>query len=100
MNVISPSAAQLLADVHTLGIDLQAHGDGIRFRPRHAMTPDLLQRLQTHKAELLAILARKALEKVPQPVREVNKPVDPPRQALSEALEPDPGGRGNDLPGH
>jgi hypothetical protein len=51
----SPSAAKLLADLADHGIDLQAHGDAIRFRPRQAMTPELLRRLQSHKAELLAI---------------------------------------------
>jgi len=51
---ISPSASELLADLAGHGIELQPHGDAIRFRPRHAMTPTLLQRLQAHKTELLA----------------------------------------------
>jgi hypothetical protein len=53
---ISPSAANLLADLRTLGIELQPHGDRIRFRPRHVITKGLLERLRIHKAELLIVL--------------------------------------------
>jgi hypothetical protein len=56
MTVFSPSATAILADLRVLGIHMQPHGDVIRYRPRQAMTPALLQRLQTHKAELLAML--------------------------------------------
>ena len=52
---LSFSAAKLLADLHVLGIDLQLHGDAIRFRPRDAMPPALLERLKASKAELLAM---------------------------------------------
>jgi hypothetical protein len=55
MTTLSPSAVQLLADLAEHGIDVQAHGNAIRYRPRHAMTPALLQRLQAHKAELLTL---------------------------------------------
>jgi hypothetical protein len=52
----SPSAAQVLVDMGKLGIDVQAQGDVIRFRPRSAMTPALLERLQANKAELMRLL--------------------------------------------
>ena len=52
----SLSAITLLADMKALGIDVQPLGDAIRYRPRHAMTPALLERLQTHKTELLHVL--------------------------------------------
>ena len=52
----SPSAARLLTDLHASGIEVQSIGATIRYRPLHAMTPDLIQRMQTHKVELLAIL--------------------------------------------
>jgi TubC N-terminal docking domain len=45
----------LLADLAEHGIDLQPLGDVIRYRPRNAMTPALLQRLRASKAELLAM---------------------------------------------
>jgi hypothetical protein len=50
-------AAQFLAEMKGLGIELRASGDMVRYRPRHAMTPDLLERLRMHKAEILASLA-------------------------------------------
>jgi hypothetical protein len=53
--MLSPSA-MLLADLAEHGIEVQAHGDVIRFRPRVAMTPELLERLQAHKAELFRFL--------------------------------------------
>jgi hypothetical protein len=52
----SPSATAVLADLQRLGIDVKPDGDVVRYRPRQAMTPALLQRLQTHKTELLAML--------------------------------------------
>lgn len=56
MTALSPSAAAILADLTALGIDVKAHGDALHYRPRPAMTPDLLQRLQAHKAEVLRLL--------------------------------------------
>ena len=56
MTPFSPSGTAILADLKLLGIDVQPRGDVIRYRPRQAMTPALLVRLQTHKAELLAML--------------------------------------------
>jgi hypothetical protein len=56
MTPFSPSATAILADLQRLGIDVKPDGDVMRYRPRQVMTPGLLQRLQTHKAELLAML--------------------------------------------
>jgi hypothetical protein len=53
MIVLSPPAAQLLADLAEHGIHLETRGNAIRFRPVAAMTPPLLERLREHKAELL-----------------------------------------------
>ncbi|NQT39186.1 MAG: hypothetical protein HQ581_16935 [Planctomycetes bacterium] len=50
------SAESLLMDLVRLGIKLEAHGDRLRYHPQGAMTPDLIDRLRTHKAELLAAL--------------------------------------------
>ena len=56
MTPFSPSVTAILADLQFLGIDLKPPSDVIRYRPRQAMTPALLVRLQTHKADLLAML--------------------------------------------
>lgn len=53
MTMPSPSVFELLTDLQALGVELQLHGDAIRFRPRSALTLPLLQRLQASKAELL-----------------------------------------------
>jgi hypothetical protein len=50
------AAAELLVEVSRLGIELVAHGDRLRYRPRTAVTPDLAERLRIHKGELLTIL--------------------------------------------
>lgn len=50
------TAADLLADLSRLGIEVVAHGDRLRYRPQSALTPDLVERLRIHKTELLATL--------------------------------------------
>jgi len=49
----------LLAELDALGIRLEANGDRLRFQPREAVTVDLAARMKTHKAELLALLAKR-----------------------------------------
>lgn len=51
-----------MADLAGRGIRLEAHGDRLRYHPRSAITPDLVDRLRDHKAELLAILRPDAAE--------------------------------------
>lgn len=48
---------ELLAILTAHGIQLQADGGRLRFRPKAAMTPELAGRVKAHKAELLTILA-------------------------------------------
>jgi hypothetical protein len=48
--------AMLLADLVLRGVQVQAHGDRLRFRSYQPMPTPLLERLKLHKAELLAIL--------------------------------------------
>jgi hypothetical protein len=48
--------AALLAELAALGIELQARGDRIRFRPLSAMTAELVARVKAHKPALLALL--------------------------------------------
>jgi len=50
------AATDLLTDLGRLGVELVADGDRLRYRPQSALTPDLADRLRSHKAELLAIL--------------------------------------------
>lgn len=66
------SAADLLLDLGRLGIRLEADGERLRYFPRSALTPDLLERLKAHKAELLAVLrpAPEAAPAVPAPTCE------------------------------
>jgi hypothetical protein len=52
------NAADLLLDIERRGIRLEAHGDRLRYHPRSALTPDLLDRLKAHKAELLEAIER------------------------------------------
>ena len=40
----------------SLEIQLEAHGDRLRYWPRSAVTPDVADRIKTHKGDLLAIL--------------------------------------------
>jgi tubulysin polyketide synthase-like protein len=55
MTPLCPSAARFLADLAQHGIEVQPHGDAIRYRPRSAMTPALLEQLQAHKVMILAM---------------------------------------------
>ena len=54
------SAADLLAELDALGIQLEANGEHLRFRPRERVTADLAARMKMHKAKLLALLAKRA----------------------------------------
>ncbi len=51
------TATALLDDLRTRGIDLQAHGERLRFHPRDSMTPEDLDALRRNKAEILDLLA-------------------------------------------
>lgn len=53
---MSPAEA-LLAELVAHGIEVQAHGERLRYHPKAAMTPELVQRVKAHKAELLALLS-------------------------------------------
>jgi TubC N-terminal docking domain len=46
----------LLSDLARRGIQLEAHGDKLRFFPPSALTPDLLERLKAHKPEVMEYL--------------------------------------------
>lgn len=83
----------MLTDLKARGIDLQAHGDRLRYRPRSAMTPELRDRLRACKADLLAILAGKAPEPnagaSPQPEPDVPQPPAARAGYIVELTRPD-----------
>src|SRR6266849_9081092 len=56
MTPLSPPLAALLADLAMCGIEVEPHGNTIRYRPQSAMTPTILERLRTHKTELRTVL--------------------------------------------
>ncbi|MCH8967298.1 MAG: tetratricopeptide repeat protein [Planctomycetes bacterium] len=49
------SVDALLIELTRRGIELQAHGDRLRFRPRSAMTPELVEAVKVHKFALLTV---------------------------------------------
>jgi len=55
------AAQDLLAQLSGIGVEIEAHGDRLRYRPRSAMTPDLLAAVKSCKPELLEILATNSL---------------------------------------
>jgi hypothetical protein len=57
MTAAPDTPAALLVELAALGIELQAHGARLRFRPQSAMTDDLLARVEPHQPGLLAVLA-------------------------------------------
>lgn len=56
MTAVLDTPAALLAELTALRIELQAHGERLRFRPQSPMTPELLARVKIHKHGLLALL--------------------------------------------
>lgn len=54
------SATELRNDLAQRGIKLAVHGDLLRYSPRSAITPDLLERMSAHKEELLTIVRNEA----------------------------------------
>ncbi len=71
MHTTGDPVAALLTDLARHGIELQAHGDRLRFWPRSAMTPGLAQRVKAHKPELLALLGN---GRAPEPAQNGRNP--------------------------
>ena len=51
------TAADLLTDLARRGIRLEAHGGRLRYSPRSAVTPELMEGMRNHKPELLTLVA-------------------------------------------
>ncbi len=54
----------LLEELRHLGVQLVAQDGQLRFRPRHIVPTDLLERIRRHKAALLALLLGKPQSRV------------------------------------
>jgi len=50
------SASELLAGLRECGVELVATEGQLRYRPREAVTPQLLDQIREHKPELLQLL--------------------------------------------
>ncbi len=50
------SASELLAELRECGVEVVAAEGQLRYRPREAVTPQLLGRIREHKPELLKLL--------------------------------------------
>ena len=50
------TAAALLDELHRLGIQVVADGQLLRYRPRSAVTPELVSGLRANKSEIIVIL--------------------------------------------
>jgi len=50
------SASELLAELRKCSVELVATGGQLRYRPREAVTPQLLDQIKKHKPELLKLL--------------------------------------------
>jgi hypothetical protein len=80
------AAATLIQDLRAHGVELQADGDRLRFRPASAVTPDLRERLAAMKPDVLAALERLDLRReLADIIRESRRGGDPNRAA--DALE-------------
>lgn len=77
------TAQQLVATLRARGVEFQAHGDRLRFRPGEAVTPEEREMLAAFKPEVLALLAPLSLD--PVTLRTVLGPQ--PEPAAVAALE-------------
>ena len=50
------TATQILSELARRGVHLEVAGDRLRFRPKEAVTPDLVELLKQRKGEIMAAL--------------------------------------------
>ena len=61
---------ELLREIESRGVELVPAGDKLRFRPKAALTPELVEELRDHKAAILRVLGtREGLAADPDPER-------------------------------
>ena len=56
------TTTKLLSELERGGVELQAHGDLLRLRPKEAVTPELVEILRARKPEIIRLLARSQVE--------------------------------------
>jgi len=78
-----------------MGIRLQALGDRLRYHPRSAVTPGMVEQLKGHKAELLAILGADVAAVPPSTATGPKMAEAPPHGAPHDAPNPEAAGRPN-----
>lgn len=61
------TVTDLLTELRQCGIELEARGEQLRYRPKDALTPDQRAVIHEHKAELVALLSKR--EDLPEPSR-------------------------------
>ncbi len=72
---MNTTATDLLSELTGMGVNLEAHGDKLRYRPIDAVSPRLLERMKANKPELLALLADKP-EPLTHAQREIQRFLD------------------------
>jgi hypothetical protein len=55
------TASELVTTLIARGVEFQAQGDRLRFRPAHALTPADFNRIRQHKAAILKLLRAEGL---------------------------------------
>ena len=55
------TTAELLSDLISRGVEFQAHGEKLRFRPTSRLTPADVDNIRRHKAALLGLLRAEGL---------------------------------------
>lgn len=88
---MTTSIIELVAALAARGIELQADGSRLRFRPKSALAPELAERVSRHKSELLELLAGHA-ETVTDERPETR--VDQTWRRFRAVVRPWPDGRG------
>jgi hypothetical protein len=74
---------EILEEVGRWGVSLFPKGDRIRFYPKNALTPELLEELKAHKAEILVVLSE-------EPVRSASEILEMARKDLGPSRSVDP----------
>lgn len=75
------TAAELLNELSRRGVDVEARGDRLRYRPRSVVSPELAARIRSHKAELLSILT------VERPAAASSPPIESGFRFTSEIMD-------------
>ncbi len=76
---------ELLREIENRGVTLEPVGDRLRFRPKRNLTPELVEGLREHKAEILKRLEGGEKPDHRDPVSRVH--LDPLIQTTGEVLE-------------